>query len=112
MQDSLNLKSKLQSILKKKKKTNLTKTTSKKLKSWNLSSDDVTNQNVAWLKTSRNENTILIKQDNVVVFVILDKRHLIEKCLNILESGQSLKLPKDPTEIIRIKNATHFTENK
>ena len=47
-----------------------------------------------------------------MVFVILDKRHLIERCLNILESGQSLKLPKDPTEIIRIKNVTHFTENK
>ena len=52
---------------------------------------------------SRNKDIILIKQDKGRGVVILDKKHYIEKCINILDSKEFRKLQKDPTKILENK---------
>ena len=52
---------------------------------------------------SRNKDIILIKQDKGCGVVILDKKHYIEKCINILDSEQFKKLQKDPTKTLENK---------
>ena len=52
---------------------------------------------------SKNKDIILIKQDKGCGVVILDRKHYLEKCLNILELGQFKKLKKDPTKTIENK---------
>ena len=47
---------------------------------------------------SRNKDIILIKQDKGHGVVILDRKHYIEKCINILDSEKFKKLQKDPTK--------------
>ena len=52
---------------------------------------------------SRNKDIILIKQDKGRGVLVLDRKHYIEKCLNILELGQFKKLEKDPIKTIENK---------
>ena len=52
---------------------------------------------------SRNKSIILIKQDKGRGVVILDKKHSIEKCINILDSKQFKKLQKDPRKTLQNK---------
>ena len=52
---------------------------------------------------SRNKDIILIKQDKGHGVVILDKKHYIEKFINILDSEQFKKLQKDPTKTLENK---------
>ena len=46
------------------------------------------------------KDIILIKQDKGRGVVIFDKKHYIEKCINILDSEQFKKLQKDPTRTL------------
>ena len=52
---------------------------------------------------SRNKDIILIKQDKGHGVVILDKKHYIEKGIDILDSEQFKKLQKDPTKTLENK---------
>ena len=52
---------------------------------------------------SRNKSIILIKQDKGRGVVILDKKHSIEKCINILDLKQFKKLQKDPRRTLQNK---------
>ena len=52
---------------------------------------------------SINKGIILIKQDKGRGVVILDKKHSIEKCINILDSKQFKKLQKDPRKTLQNK---------
>ena len=52
---------------------------------------------------SRNKSIILIKQDKGRGVVILDKKHYIEKCINILDSKQFKKPQKDPIKTFENK---------
>ena len=52
---------------------------------------------------SRNKDIILIKQDKGRGVVILDKKHYIEKFINILDSGRFKKLQKDSTKTLENK---------
>ena len=52
---------------------------------------------------SRNKGIVLIKPDKGSSVVILDKKHYIEKCVNILDSKQFKKLQKDPTKTLENK---------
>ena len=68
---------------------------------------------------SRNKDIILIKQDKGRGVVALDKKHYIEKCINILDSERFKKLQKDPTKILENKMQRtlrkikqHLDENK
>ena len=51
----------------------------------------------------RNKDIILIKQNKGGGVVFLDRKHYIEKCLNILEFCQFKKLEKDPTKMVKNK---------
>ena len=46
---------------------------------------------------------MFIKQDKGGGILVSDRKHYIEKCLNILEVGQFKKLEKDPTKTIESK---------
>ena len=58
---------------------------------------------ITFSETKSEKNIIIIKQDNGRGIVILDKRHYIEKCINMLDSEQFKKLQKDPAKTLEIK---------
>lgn len=70
---------------------------------WKLFGDKCSVQISKDNNISRNKDIIPIKQDEGRGVEVLDRKYYIEKCLNILELGQFLKLKKNPTKTIEKK---------
>ena len=81
---------------------------------WKLSTEKCSIQ-ISKDNISRNKNIILIKEDKGRGVVVLDRKHCVQKCLNILELGQFKKLEKDGKKRCKNdgkQNGTHVTKNK